>query len=232
MATTFLQATQELYRRVKGAGAVPSSLADIPQEVLEVAQALARAHAQIITSHIDWTFLWREGSVQVGPLGMNPNTPITPTLATINHYDPHTFYYSGFRLQMIEWADYKKGRLSLEDQAATSEPEAVVIRPDRQILALPYPDATYTIQFDCWIKAIPLPINEAGGAIQLQVPDDALEALYSMGKMFWYGDNEAPQYMAAQAEFETAYDAMEDAYWPGKARNTLAEDQQIVVVAQ
>lgn len=232
MATTFLQATQELYRRVKGAGAAPSSFASIPQEILEVALALSRAHTQIIASHIDWMFLWREGSVQVGPSGANPNTPTSPTLDTINHYDPHTFYCNGSRLPVYEWADYKKDRLSAEDQAATSEPEAIVIRPDRQILALPYPDQIYTVTFECWIKAIALPVTEAGGSLTLQVPDDALEALYSMGKMFWYGDNEAPQYMAAQAEFEVAYDAMEDTYWPGKGRNTLAGDQQIVVVPE
>lgn len=222
MATTLLQALQEMHVRCHISGSPPNSVTDLPQEQNEVLIALKQAHREIVTAHMDWTFLWSdEGSVTVN-VGANPNTP---DQNNIGFYDKNTFYFDGRKLDFIKYVDYKKEKYSAEQQAATDEPQAVVVLPNKRILALPYPDDAHEITFDFW-ECESAPTDQED---ELQVPDDSLEALYHRTKMIWAGEQEAPNFNIMQADYLVAFSAMEDRYWPNKGEASMAEDQELRV---
>lgn len=224
MSTTILAAAQEFATRLKLTGSGPQAITGQPLEYRVAISALLKAHREIVNSHIDWQFLWAQGTAHVGP-GANPNTP---NQADVRQYDEATFYCNGIRLQVVPWADYRKRKLTTDEQNATDAPQYAVILPDNQLLVLPYPDQAYTVTFDYWRYVADLTEN----AHLIQIPDDGIEALYDRAKMIWLGDEEAPNYALAQVDFEVSYDALEDSYWPGKARSSMAADQEIVVVPE
>lgn len=224
MATTLLEAFQTMVSRLRITGAGPSTVVDQLDEYDVVLQALLQAHTEIVSSHVDWDFLWSQSTVTVN-VGSNPNTPAA---SDVGKYDVKTFYYDGNPLEFVPWTKYKKQKLNSDEQAITGDPEQFTILPNKQVLAIPYPSASKQIDFDYWAKAS----SPAADDDELQIPDDGLEALYSRTKMIWLGDEEGPNYGIAQMEFEIAYDALEDAYWPNKGNSSMAEDQEIVVVPE
>ena len=110
--------------------------------------------------------------------------------------------------------------------AATGEISSVVIRPDNKLLFLPYPSADTTINFEFWKRVKTLTAKTD----QLDIPDDVIECLYDRARMFIYADNESPVYMAAEEDFNASYEQLLLAYWPGHGEQSMAEDQDIVVV--
>jgi hypothetical protein len=222
MATTFLQAAKELCLRLRTSGAGPSSVLAQPGEYKNAISALAKAHKEIVTSHLDWSFLWREGTCIVSTGGANPSPPVQ---ADVQTYDVDTFYYDGALLSVVCWDDYKSKKLTASEIAQTGSPESVVVLPNNSILALPYPDAPKTISFNYWAKASTL----AADSDVLQIPDDSIEAVYDRAKMIWLGEEEGINYGLAEADFMVSYDALEDRYWPGKGKGSMAANQHIVI---
>lgn len=224
MATTLLQALQEMHGRLHLSGSAPNAVSELPQEQDEVLVALKQANRELVTAHIDWQFLWSDEGTVTFSVGGNPNTP---SPATIGEYDEKTFYYDGVPLPVIPYVDYKKRKYSAAEQADTSSPQNIVILPNKRLLVLPYPDDSYEATFDFW-AALDAPEDPGD---ELQIPDDSLEALYTRTKMIWAGDQEAPNYNVLAEDFRIAFSAMEDRHWPGKKKASMAEDQEFQVVS-
>lgn len=221
MSTTLLAAAQTFIARLKLSGDGPSTVIDQVQEYDEAIVALLQAHKEIVTSHIDWKFLWKQGTVQV-QIGNNPNSPVQTDIRQI---DDLSFYCDGSPLTFVDWPNYRRNKRSAADLAVAGTPQHVVVQPNGQVLVIPVPSALTTINFDYWAKAAEL----ADDLDELQIPDEGLEALYNRAKMIYLADQESPNYQLAEVDFTVAYDALEDSYWPGKGKASLAQDQDIVV---
>lgn len=228
MATTFLEAAQEFCTRLKLSGSGPAAISGEPQEYQIPINLLKKAHREIVSSHIDWSFLWGTSYVDFSN-GANPHTP---NATNVKKYDEKTFIRNsdGVYLPVIDYVRYKKQKLTPSEQAATDEPTEVVILPDNTLIALPYPDLNgpYRVNFDYWRKPTSLTATDTN----LDIPDDALETLYDRATMLWYSEEESPQYQEAKDDFMANYKLMEQAYWPGADYNAMAEDQELVVVPE
>lgn len=228
--TTWLQASQELAKRVRTTGSGPTDVTGQVTQYQDVIRAVKKAHDEIVKSHTDWKFMWSEATVDVS-VGAEPFTPViagTPT-RVVASYDKETFYLDsdGAPLDWMEWVDYKKLRLTPNEQAQTQTPQQIVVRPDNLILTVPYTNASLTINFDCWKELIVLALKTD----VLDIPDDGMEALYDRAHMLWLGDNESPAYEDKREDFMATYKLLEDAYWPKALEASRAEDQEIVVNA-
>ena len=228
MSTTFLQASQEICTRLRTSGSGPTAVTGQPAEYQRIISLVKKAHKEIVLSHTDWEFLWTSGSVEFS----NNNNPHTATPTDIKKFDEKTFVnvLDGTYLDSIRWSDYKKSKLTPDELLTTGSPEQFTIRPDKRIVVIPNPTVgtVFNVNFDYWRQPTEL---TAIGTI-LDIPDDSIETLYALVKMYFLEDEEGPNYDLARSSYMYHYKFMEEAHWPNSDTSSMAEDQELVVTPE
>jgi hypothetical protein len=186
---------------------------------------IADAYDEICASHHDWNFLWDEFEKST----IADTVTITKP-SDIGYWDKDSFYldYTTDDYQKLTEMPYKRWRTSFRNGVRTSnKPTHFAVRPDKNIVLEPIPDAVYTLTADYYKTATRLSANTD----EPLIPTNFQRIIVVRAKIYYAEHDNAPEVMSgAMQEFQVLINSLKGAELPGYEENKLASAPENFVV--
>lgn len=197
MKRTFLQLCQDYARDVELDEGFPSSVDSQTGELARMVRDIRQANAEIQLYITDWSFRRKTDLSGTTAASSNSVTISAPSDTTIiAEYDKDSFWLdkTSASPKQLQTLDYEAWRNEYNIGTQTnSQPDYIIIMPDKSLNVWPQADATYTITGDYFRTVVDF--SDTGGGNEYSViPDDFHRLIVVWAQLYYSKREAAPEY--------------------------------------
>lgn len=179
---------------------------------------VAQADSYIQALHFDWDFLWKQFAVST-QIGISAYS----RPSDLGLWDRESFWldYSLATSTKLRVFEYRKYRDQIRPGVKTNaRPTVVTIKPDKNLVLDPPPDAVYSMTADYWQK----PVVMADSTDTSLIPEQYHRVIIARAKLFYAEEEEvATLRQDALAEYLEQLDKLEAHQLPEQERRAQGE---------
>jgi hypothetical protein len=220
--SSYLELCQKFRAEVGIAGTGPSSVLNQTGMMSKIVNWIADADVAIQSKWTDWTFLWTQFTDDTIADTKDVSAP-----SDLGMWDTESFWidYSTDPKQ-LEPMDYYEWRDVYPFNTDTDEPTYYIIRPDKDLILYPTPDAVYTLTAEYWKTPTRMSANTDTSPIPVRFE----RIIIAQAKLYYAEYENAPEILeSAFREYNELMTRLEATFLPGMSARTTANPKDMVI---